>query len=283
MTSRGGGASVRAMSTPLRLALVLLCLALAVPALAQSRRGLPAGIAEEGARYDSCLAMAVKAPGDAFEKALAWQAQGGAEAARHCAAVALLYNNQPEAAAVRLEQLAQDMRLQPPARRAEVVAQAGRAWMQGGELSRAVAAYTAALELSPDNPEIWIDRAEAYAAAENYWEAIDDLNRAVELDRNRFDAYTFRAAAYRLVNEFGLAMEDANKAIELNPRVADAWLERAILNRLRSDVPAARRDFLQVLMLDPDGPAADAARANIEAMELKLGNEPPATVPRRRR
>lgn len=234
-------------------------------------------------RYDRCLTMAVKTPGDAFEEALAWQSQGGGEAARHCAAVALLYNNQPEAAAVRLEQLAQDMRLQPPARRAEVVAQAGRAWMQGRELSRAVGAYTAALELSPDNPEIWIDRAEAYANASNYWEAIDDLNHAVELDRRRVDAYTFRAAAYRLVKEYGLAMEDASKAIELNARVADAWLERAILNRLRSDIPAARRDFLQVLVLDPDGPAGDAARANIEAMELKLDSNPPPTMPARRR
>jgi tetratricopeptide (TPR) repeat protein len=227
--------------------------------------------------------MAQKTPGDGFEEALAWQAQGGAEAARHCAAVALLYNNQPEAAAVRLEQLAQDMRLQPPGRRAEVVAQAGRAWLEGRNASRAVAAYSAALELSPDNPEIWIDRAEAYASVGNYWEAIDDLNHAVELDRRRVDAYTFRAAAYRLVNEYGLAMEDASKAVELNPRLADAWLERAILNRLRSDVPAARRDFLQVLVLDPDGPAGDAARANIESMELKLGNDPPATMPARRR
>lgn len=271
----------------LSLVLAILVFAVAAPALAQQRARsvprLPAGVAEEGARYDACLTKATKTPGDAFEDALSWQAQGGAEAARHCAAVALLYNNQPEAAAVRLEQLAQDMRLQPPGRRAEVVAQAGRAWMQGRELSRAVAAYTTALELSPDNPEIWIDRAEAYASAANYWEAIDDLNRAVDLDRRRVDAYTFRAAAYRLVNEYGLAMEDANRAVELNPRVADAWLERAILNRLRSDVPAARRDFLQVLMLDPDGPAADAARANIEAMELKLGNDPPPTMPPRRR
>jgi tetratricopeptide (TPR) repeat protein len=275
------------MSIRTRLTLACLILCAAVPALAQQKARpvprLPAGISAEGARYDACLSKATKTPGDAFEDALAWQAQGGAEAARHCAAVALLYNNQPEAAAVRLEQLAQDMKLQPPSRRAEVVAQAGRAWMQGRNLSRAVAAYTAALELSPDNPEIWIDRAEAYASAANYWEAIDDLNRAVELDRRRVDAYTFRAAAYRLVNETGLAMEDANKAVELNPRLADAWLERAILHRLRSDVPAARRDFLQVLTLDPDGPAGDAARANIEAMELKLDTNPPPTMPARRR
>src|ERR687895_1593304 len=82
----------------------------AAPALAQYRPvpRLPAGVSPEGARYERCLEQAVKSPGDAFEEALAWQSQGGAEAARHCAAVALLYNSQPEAAASRLEQLAQD-------------------------------------------------------------------------------------------------------------------------------------------------------------------------------
>jgi tetratricopeptide (TPR) repeat protein len=275
------------MSRKSLLLVVLLALTAAAPAgHAQQYRNvprLPAGVSTEGARYERCLEQAVRTPADAFEEALAWQAQGGAEAARHCAAVALLYNNQPEAAASRLEQLAQDMRLQPPGRRAEVVAQAGRAWLDGRNVARAAAAFSAALELSPDNPEIWIDRAEAYANAANYWEAIDDLNRAIELDRRRADAYTFRAAAYRLVNEYNLAMEDATHAVELAPRLADAWLERAILNRLKSDVPAARRDFLQVLVLDPEGAAGDAARANIEAMELKLGNEPPATSPARRR
>ena len=41
--------------------------------------------------------------------------------------------------------------------------------------------------------------------------------------------------------------------------------------------------FLQVLILDPDGPAGEAARANIKSMELKLGNEPAPTLPSRRR
>ena len=76
-------------------------------------------------------------------------------------------------------------------------------------------------------------------------------------------------------------MEDANRAVELNPRLPDAWLERGILNRHKNDIRAARRDFLQVLVLDAEGPAGDAARANIERMELKLDNQP-APAPARR-
>ncbi len=271
------------MSTKLITTFAVLIL-LAPPAFAQRSQvpRLPSGVAE-GARYDRCLEQAAKEPAEAFEEALAWASQGGAEAARHCAAVALLHNGQPEAAATRLEQLAQDMRLHTPARRAEVLAQAGRAWLEGRNTARAAAAFTAAQELAPENPELWIDRAEAYAAAENYWEAIDDLNRAIELDRRRADAHAFRAAAYRMVSETSLAMEDANRAVELNARLPDGWLERGILNRLKGNVPAARHDFLQVLVLDPEGPAGEAARANIERMELKLGDEPAPAAPRRRR
>jgi tetratricopeptide (TPR) repeat protein len=259
----------------------LVCAVMIRPASAQTPR-LPAGVTSD-IRYEQCLARAARQPADAFEDALAWMALGGAEPARHCAAVALLYNGQPEAAALRLEQLALNMRGFAPSMRAELVAQAGRAWLEGGNPSRAAAVLSAAIELTPDNAELWIDRAEAYAAAAKYWEAIDDLNRAIELDRRRADAYAFRAAAYRLVNSFDLALEDANRAISANPRLPEAWLERGILHWQKADRASARRDFVQVLVLDANGPAGDAARANIERMELELDDEPTLPPPRRKR
>ena len=55
--------------------------------------------------------------------------------------------------------------------------------------------------------------------------------------------------------------------------------------RLKGNDKGARYAWLQVLLLDPDGPAGDVARANIERMELKLGDESapaPASTRRRR-
>ncbi|MFM8800189.1 MAG: hypothetical protein ACKOEE_06480, partial [Tagaea sp.] len=103
------------------------------------------------------------------------------------------------------------------------------------------------------------------------WEAIDDLDRAVDLAPERGDIYALRAAAYRRVEALDLAAQDAERAVELAPRAAESWLERGIVNRLKGDKPAARRDFRQVLLLDPDGETGDAARANIERMELESG------------
>ncbi len=265
-------------------ALLLLAL-IAVDAAAQAPARRPAQrlpIANEDARaYDTCLVAARKEPAKTYEDAQVWRVRGGGDAARHCAAVAMLEWGEPRTAAAQLERLAIDLRARDPALRAEVLAQAAQAWLVAGDAERAnAAATTTAIEIAPRNPELWIDRAEALALAKNYWEAIDDLNNAVELDPRRADALAFRAAAYRFVDVNDLAFEDAERAIAVDPKLADAWLERGILNRLKGNLAGARRDWLQVLVLDPEGAAGDAARANIERLELKLDDQPAPAPPR---
>ncbi len=228
--------------------------------------------------YERCIGHAQTAPAAAFEEAQAWRNRGGGDQARHCAALAMLHAGAPELAAEELESLAKGMRDQNPALRAEIMAQAARAWFTAEDLPRARSVATAALQLNPRSAELWIDRAETLAAAGSYWEAVDDLNRALEIDPRRAEALVFRASAYRRLDAVELAREDIDRALALAPRLAEAWLERGILNRLKGDVPAARRDWLQVLVLDAEGPAGDAARDNIERLEFKL--EPAAAAPR---
>ena len=268
----------------MRIAVVLLLALVALDAVAQSPARRPAQrltmSAEDARAYDSCLVAARKDPAKTYEDAQVWRVRGGGDAARHCAAVAMLEWGEPRTAAAQLERLALDMRARDPALRAEVLGQAAQAWLVAGDAERANAAATTAIELAPRDPEPWIDRAEALALAANYWEAIDDLNQAIELDPRRADAFAFRAAAYRFVDVQGLAYEDAERAIALDPKLADAWLERGILNRLKGNLAGARRDWLQVLVLDSEGPAGDAARANIERLELKLDDKPAPASPR---
>ncbi|CAN0355328.1 unnamed protein product, partial [Phaeothamnion confervicola] len=112
------------------------------------------------------------------------------------------------------------------------------------------------------------DRDAAQGAGGELGEAIDDLNRAVEIDARRGDAFALRASAYRQVDALDLALEDADAAVRLMPSLPEAWLERGILKRIRGDKDGARRDWREVLLLEPDGQAAETARANIERMEL---------------
>lgn len=274
----------RAMRTPPSLALLLAVLAiLAAPATQadarQARQPQGQGQApgplgfdlQEVGPYERCAARARGAPLAGFNEAEAWRARGGGDAARHCAALALLHGGEPGLAAEALEELARDMRLRPPALRAQVLAQAARAWQAAEEAARALDAIARAVSLRPADMELRIDRAELLAEAGRLWEAVDELDVVLERAPDSALALAMRAAARRRLDAPELARDDVARALAADPRLAEAWLESGILNRQAGMLDAARRDWLQVLVLDADGPAGDAARAQIEALETGAG------------
>ncbi len=232
--------------------------------------------------YDACMRKAERLPDQAYEDAMGWaRTRGGGEPAQHCAAVALFNRGSFRQAAEAFTDLAGRFRDARTLLRASLVAQAGRAWLAADRPLQAIAAFASAIEISPGTATFWIDRAEALAADGKFWEAIDDLNRALDLDAGRGDAHALRAAAYRQLDTPDLALEDADAAVRLAPTMPEAWLERGILKHLRGDKDGARRDWREVLLLEPDGAAADTARAHIERMELGSDTPPPPPRPRR--
>ena len=243
-------------------------------ALAWCAAAAPAGgqslDAEQSAAYADCMGLARLAPDEAFETALAWQSAGGGDAAKHCAAVALLSLGRYEDAALRLEQLAQGMTADPQGLRADILAQSGQAWLIAGDVERAHAVQTAALAIDPDNIELLIDRSITFATTGSYWDAVDDLNRAIDLAPERADVLVLRSSAYRRLDALELADDDVTRALTLDPENPEGLLERGILYRLRGDAARARADWLQVITLAPSAPAADAARAHLEELDVKV-------------
>jgi tetratricopeptide (TPR) repeat protein len=265
----------------LRLTLLALILLTATPALAQKLEAMPdlAVTIADRMRYQQCLEGAEKDPVENFELAMQWRDTTGSNAAKHCVAVSLFHLGQPAVAADRLEQLGIEMRAAAPDLRARILSQAATAWLAAGITERAFGAVTSAIEVAPRLPDLYVDRAIVLAQAANYWEAIDDLNKAVEIDPRYGMAFAFRAAAYRYVDSLDLALEDAERAVHLSPDLPEGWLERGIIRRLKGNANGARADWLRVLVIEPDGLAGDTARANIERLELKLGDQP-ANLPR---
>ena len=265
-------------------ALVVL-LAAAGPVAAQPLEPMT-GLAQLGtdnlATYKTCFERIDSDPADAFEQAMIWRDQGGGNLAQHCVAAALLALGQPTVAADRLEQLALTARSAPIAVRARLLSQAGQSWLAGRLPDRAHAALSMALDVAPDLADLWVDRAVTLAAARNYWEAIDDLNRALDIQPRYGIALALRASAYRFIDSLDLAMEDAEEAVRAAPGLPEAYLERGILRRLRGNVAGARADWLRVLVLEPEGDAGETARANIERLELRLDEAPAALPPKTR-
>ncbi|MDE2228466.1 MAG: hypothetical protein KGL11_05425 [Alphaproteobacteria bacterium] len=226
-------------------------------------------------QYDSCLAQAHRDPEAALKTARTWRQAGGGFPAEHCAAIALVALKRYAEAAQRLEALAGAMMSESATLRGDALDQAGQVWLLANQPDRAKAAFDGALSFDPRNSEFLIDRAEALADGEHYWEAIDDLNRALDLDPDSVDALVFRASAYRHVggaDALALAQADVERALKLAPNSVPGLLERGNIRRLRGDAAGAKADWQRVVALAPQSPAAQYARYNL----AHIGENPAA-------
>lgn len=229
-----------------------LALAAAAPATAESARE----------RYARCMELARESPMKAQEEAIAWRMAGGGLPARHCEAAALMGLGRHEGAA----RLYQDMAEQAPRRmmRADLLAQAGQAWLLAGAPAEALKMQNAALDLRPDDPELLVDRAFAHAEAEDLPAAVADLSQALRLQPGNADALAYRAHAQRRLGNPGAAALDAERALELAPDHPLALLERGRLARREGRVAAAHEDWRRVLAVAPQSPEASLARRSLK-------------------
>jgi regulator of sirC expression with transglutaminase-like and TPR domain len=228
----------------------------------------PGQVIDHAYQYQACMTLAREAPQEAFETALTWRGLGGGDAAEHCVAVALIGLGQHTKAAARLEALARKTK-QGAAIKAGLLAHAAQAWILAGRAMRAESVLTAALKLTPSDSALMVDRAQARAGYRDYAGAVEDLSRAIELGGGAADAFVFRASAYRHLDRLELALADIEKALAFRPTHPEGLLERGILRRLREDNDGARQDWLVILRTAPGSPAADAARRNLESMDVK--------------
>jgi tetratricopeptide (TPR) repeat protein len=245
-------------------------IALAAAVLASpGHAGDGAARGEAAQRYAACLELAHGEPARGLERARTWRDTGGGDPARHCEGVALIRLGRYAEAGRRLEDLAETLSTGSGAgMRAKALAQAGQAWVLAGKPARAEAVYGQALDLSPKDVELWIDRALARFDMGRYWEAIDDLNRANELAPDRADVLVFRASAYRHVEAPTMAKADIRAALNRAPKHPEGLLEQGNIRRLAGNKTGARAAWLKVIEVAPESPAADAARENLAKLDV---------------
>ncbi|MCR9219537.1 MAG: hypothetical protein NXI21_04855 [Alphaproteobacteria bacterium] len=223
----------------------------------------------EAREYRACMSLINVDPDEAFERALSLQDAGGGAPAKHCAAAALAAGGHHAEAARRFEALATEMPEDAPAEIvADILGQAGIAWVTAGEPGKAYPLQTAALDLAPRSVDLLVDRAVALAALDRLWEAVDDLDAAIALDPGRVEAHALRASAYRQLDVLDLALESADRALELDPDHPEALLERGAIHRLRGALDLARRDWIALIERHEGRPAADLARRNLDRLDF---------------
>lgn len=226
---------------------------------------IPPRIAE-GADYDRCLSMLATDPAGALAFADAWEATGGGDGAIHCHALAEVALGEPDKGAELMERLARTSHGSAAAR-ASIYGQAGQAWLMASDPGRAYGSATLALTLTPDDPDLLIDRSVAAANLDRFQDAVDDLTHALDSDPRRADALIYRGAAWRHLNQLDLAQDDIDRAFAQDPENPDALLERGILRQRRGDRGGARKDWERAIELSPDSATGDLAQQNLALLE----------------
>jgi tetratricopeptide (TPR) repeat protein len=220
----------------------------------------------DGDQYDKCMTMLAEDPEGAEAIATSMQAAGGGDGAIHCQALAMIANGDAEGGATMLENLAHAGKAEGFTR-AVLLSQAAEARLIADQAQPALKDASEALEISPDDPDLLIGRANAYDALDRSSEAMDDLNQALRLDASRGDALVLRASVWRRMDKLDEAGTDVDRAIAMDPGDAEALLERGILREQMGDVAGARRDWTHAKEVDPNSEAAELAAQNLTLLD----------------
>lgn len=184
--------------------------------------------AAETARFEQCLAQIEDDAAAAYETGMAWAAEGQSLNAYRCAAMALIAQERFDEGARRLESLATATSPERAALRADLLSQAGNAWLLAREPGHARSAFTraiATMEADPTQlPDLLIDRARAYAMERDWRHAEEDLSRSLDIRGNDPLALRLRAAARMQQRAYDLAETDALAAARIEPANVDNYL-----------------------------------------------------------
>jgi tetratricopeptide (TPR) repeat protein len=159
-----------------------------------------------------------------------------------------------------------------------------------GQWERAIADFTEAIRLDPNDVTAFLNRGVTYDQENDHDRAIDDYNEAIRLDPG--DAYVFlnRGSAYSRKKDYELAIADYDEALRLYPNWPLAFYGRGTTQFLRKNYDGAIADYSEAIKLKPDDAKSwyyrgrafwekgDFAKANADIAEAKRLNiaAPPA-------
>ena len=139
----------------------------------------------------------------------------------------------------------------------------GQYLLKAGDVRGAMEELNKAIDLSPCDPRMYVDRSVVNCRSRRYALAISDCTSALQLDANLVQAYINRGDARIQMGQAELAVDDLSAAIRLKPRSADAYSLRAAANRNLGRLPEALADANAAIDLDPRLAKAYVNRGNI--------------------
>jgi tetratricopeptide (TPR) repeat protein len=142
---------------------------------------------------------------------------------------------------------------------ADELLELGGACYRLGYYERALAHYSRAIDLVPNNPEALVNRAVVNYELGRYKSTLQDLERALKLEESPW-AYLYRGLVQERIAERKRAQENYTRAIRLDPGFAEGYYRRGLLHNRSGEYEKALQDESRVLELDDNHAGAYTAR-----------------------
>jgi tetratricopeptide (TPR) repeat protein len=128
----------------------------------------------------------------------------------------------------------------------------GLTYSEQGDYAQAIADFTKAIELDPNNATAYFNRGLAQVNLGDPEQAIADFTKAIELDPDHALAYNNRGDVYYKAGDYAQAIADFTKAIELDPNDAIAYFHRGSVYDEQNNYEEAIADFTKAIELKHD-------------------------------
>lgn len=114
----------------------------------------------------------------------------------------------------------------------------------------------------------YYNRGVIYGKKENFAQAIADYTKAIELNPNNPSPFTNRGIAHRQLGNYELARADLDVAIKMNP-ISMNYYEHGLVLSLTGDIDGAISDLSKAIELDPNYALAYGLRGGIYEAKAK--------------
>jgi len=129
--------------------------------------------------------------------------------------------------------------------------------------------YTQSIQIDPNNANAYHNRGFAYYNKGNYDLAVADYTQALRINPNNPNnsfTYNNRGASYNNKGEYDLAIVDLDQSIQLNQNVANPYRHRAFAYMKKGNYLQARADVNKSLQIDPKYKSAQELSAELKQL-----------------
>ncbi len=140
-----------------------------------------------------------------------------------------------------------------------------KSYHQNGNLIEARRLYLQALNLSPNNDDVYNFLGIAYSQLNNHEQSIKCLNKAIEINPNNPEYYISLAETLLIKGDLKQSIKNLYRAIKLNPNLPTAHFNLANTLKLDKKYQGAIEHYREAIMLNPNHLGAHNNLANTYA------------------